>query len=232
MDRSCSDKYSFRFHVKAIILIQQNNFDWKPFLSKIIMPKTYKVSPPPHTHNLMGKEKKLLFFFLKHFHFFTAEVVWKQRQNIFFFSKSLAKKWKSLLKFPIFEFLPSKSNFFEQSEAKGRAELGIGLAKKKWTKKKRYHDDDDSTSTNFVPGQTIHFLVEVFAFLSLFQPLKTFSYVFLQSIQKTFWENNFRKKFFWKKKKNQKKLFIFFFRIFFFRFFFSLSQHLSLSILL
>ena len=52
---------------------------------------------------------------------------------------------------------------------------------------------------------------EVFAFLSLFQTSKTFSYVFhfhMQFIQKTFWENNFRKKNFLKKKKNQKKLFI------------------------
>ena len=68
---------------------------------------------------------------------------------------------------------------FERSEAEGRAEPGIGLAKKKVNKKKRYYDSTTTTSTtNFVPVQTIHFLVEVFAFLSLFQPPKTFSNVF------------------------------------------------------
>ena len=36
----------------------------------------------------------------------------------------------------------------------------------------------NGSTTNFVPGQTIHFLVEVFAFLSLSQLPKTFSHVF------------------------------------------------------
>ena len=65
--------------------------------------------------------------------------------------------------------------FFERSEAEGRAEVGIGLGKKRKVNKKK---GTTSTTTNFVLGQTIHFLVEVFAFLFLFQPSKTFSYVF------------------------------------------------------
>ena len=52
--------------------------------------------------------------------------------------------------------------YFEQSEAEGRAELRIGLAKKKVNKKKRY--DDDSTR------QPILYLVKLFTFLSKFLP--------------------------------------------------------------
>ena len=98
------------------------------------------------------------------------------------------------------------SQLFERSEAEGRSELGIGLAKKKVNKKKG--TTTSSNTTNFVPGQTIHFLVEVFAFLSLFQPPKTFSYVFhFHNLSKRHSEKTiFTKKFFWKKK-NQKKLF-------------------------
>ena len=118
--------------------------------------------------------------------------------------------------------------------------------KKKWTKKK-----GKTTTTNFIPGQTIHFLVEVFAFLSFFQPLKTFSYVFhFHNLSKIHSEKTiFAKKFFWKKKKIKKKFFIFFFfnffffNFFFFQFFFfrivfrffflcPKPQHIFLSILL
>ena len=78
--------------------------------------------------------------------------------------------------FCFFHFSHQKcSSQFERSEAKGRAEPGIGLAKKKWTKKK-----DTTTTTNFVPGlvKLFTFLSKFFAFLSLFQPPKTFSYIF------------------------------------------------------
>ena len=76
-------------------------------------------------------------------------------------------------------------------------------------------------TTNFVPDQTIHFLVKVFTFLSLFQPPKTFPDVLhypnlsKRRSEKFFFEQNF---FF------QKKLFIFFLLFFFnfFEFFFSI----------
>ena len=56
-------------------------------------------------------------------------------------------------------------------------------------------------------------------------PLSTSKNVFLcfprlQSIQNTFWENNFRKKVFWKKKKSKKLFIFFFFDFFFFELFF------------
>ena len=101
--------------------------------------------------------------------------------------------------------------FFER-----RSELG--WQKIKVNKKKRYHDndDDDSTSTtNFVPGQTIHFLVKVFAFLSLFQPPRNFSYVFhFHNLSKRPSEKTiFTTKFLCKK--IIKKNYSFFFSIFF-----------------
>ena len=52
----------------------------------------------------------------------------------------------------------------------------VGIKKK--SKKKKKGTTTTTTTTNFVPGQTMHFLVEVFTFLSIFQPSKTFSYVF------------------------------------------------------
>ena len=91
----------------------------------------------------------------------------------------LFRKWegdKTIFAFHV--IVDAIFHLFERSEAEGRAELGIGLAKKKVNKKKGTTTRLDDLTTNFVPGQTIHFLVEVFAFLYLFQPPKTFSYVF------------------------------------------------------
>ena len=67
------------------------------------------------------------------------------------------------------------------SKARPKADQSSELGwQKKSEQKKRYHDSmtTTTTTTNFVPGQTIHFLVEVFAVFSLFQPPKTFSYAF------------------------------------------------------
>ena len=66
-------------------------------------------------------------------------------------------------------------------KAEGSSELGVG--KKKGTTTSTIN----STTTSFVPGQTIHFLVEVLAFLSLFQLSKNFYYIlharsFLQNL--------------------------------------------------
>ena len=100
------------------------------------------------------------------------------------------------------------------------------VGKKKSEQKKK----GTTTTTNFVPGQTIHFLVEVFAFLSLLQPSQTFSYVFhFHNLSKRHSEKSFSEK----KKKKLKKLFIFFSN-FFSIFFLSpkSTQHLFLFILL
>ena len=111
------------------------------------------------------------------------------------------------------------------SEVRPKAERSseLGWQKKKWKKKKG--TTTTTTTTNFVPGKSIHFLVKVFAFLSLFQPSKTFSYVlhFHNLSKNTFWENNFCKKVFLKKQKKSKKIIHFFF----FRFFFSLTKTYS-----
>ena len=110
--------------------------------------------------------------------------------------------------------------------------------KKRWTKKKVPRRRRRRT-TNFVPGQTIHFLVEVFAFLSFFQPSKTFSYVshFHNLSKRNSEKIIFAKTFLWKQKKIKKNFF--FFRFYFFSNFFSIfflcpkpTQHLFLSILL
>ena len=111
---------------------------------------------------------------------------------------------------------------FHSSEARPNAERSseFGWQKKNWTKKK---GTTTTSTTNFVLGQTIHFLVEVCAFLLLFQPSKTFSYVFNfhNNLSKRHSEKTiFAKKFFGKKKK---KLFIFFFDFFFWFFFFDFS---------
>ena len=116
------------------------------------------------------------------------------------------------------------------SEARPKAERSLELG---WLKKKRDKKKGTTTSTtNFVPGQTIHFLVEVFTFLFLFQPPpQTFSYVFdFHKLSKRHSEKTiFAKKFFWKKKikKNYSFFFFrfffsncFFFEFFFFRIFF------------
>ena len=88
---------------------------------------------------------------------------------------------------------------FEWSEAEGRAWNWAG---KKKVNKKKGITHITTTTTNFVPGQTIHFLVEIFSFLSLFQPPKNFSYVFhIHNLSKIYSEETiFAKKFFWKKK--------------------------------
>ena len=116
----------------------------------------------------------------------------------------------------------SYQKFFDQSEAEGWLDLELGWQKKSEQKKGTTTTTTTST-TNFIPGQTIHFLVEFFAFLSLFQPPKTFSYVFhFHNLSKRHSEKTiFARKFFWKKKKSKKIIhfFFFFFDFFFFRFF-------------
>ena len=104
--------------------------------------------------------------------------------------------------------------------------------KKKSEQKKKVPRRRRLTATNFVPGQTTNFLVKVFAFLSLLQPSKTFSYVFHFHIhnlsKRPSEENNFRIKVFLKKKKSKKKysffFSIFFFDFLFFEFFFPLTK--------
>ena len=113
--------------------------------------------------------------------------------------------------------------FIYSSKARPNAERSLQLGwQKKSEQKKRYHDSTTTSTANFVPGQTIHFLVEVFAFLSLFQPPKTFSYVFhFHNLSKRHSEKTiFSKKFFWKKKNQKKYYSFFFFDFFFFEFFF------------
>ena len=111
-----------------------------------------------------------------------------------------------------------------------RAKRGRRLSgTRNWgSKKKRY---DDYRANNFVPGQTIHFLVEVFAFLSLFQPLNIFSYVFhFHNLSKRHSEKTFFEKKFSEKKTKQIKLIHFFFQIFFLCP--KPTQHIFFSILL
>ena len=146
---------------------------------------------------------------------------------LFFWKKVFFQNFLSVLK----KFSKRKKN---AGAKRGRRPSGA----RNWVgKKKRVHRLDDST-TNFVSGQTYHFLVEVFSFLSLFQPPKTFSYVFhFHNLSKRHFESKSAKQFsnksfsekkkqfsnksFSEKKKKLKKLFICF------SIFFSLSKTYS-----
>ena len=89
-------------------------------------------------------------------------------------------------------------SFFERSEAEGRAELAIGLAKKKkWTKKK-----GTTTTTNFVPGQTFYlFFLNFHTYVPSFHSKKyLWSLLRTNSLQKTSW-----RKLLWEKKVFLKK---------------------------
>ena len=118
--------------------------------------------------------------------------------------------------------------FFERSEAEGRVELGMRLAKKKVNQKK------GTTTTRrrrlppiFYPVKlSIHFLSKFLSFSPSFNLQKHFlMFSTSTNYPKYILRKQFsQKKVFWEKK-NQKKLFIFFsfdffFPIFFFRFFF------------
>ena len=117
---------------------------------------------------------------------------------------------------------------FYSTEARLKAERSseLGWQKKKCTKKKVHKKKMvprlDSGTTNFVPGQTIHFLVEFFTFLYLFQPPKTFSYFFhFHNLSKRHSEKTIFAKKFSEKKKKLKELIHFFSICFFSNFFFS-----------
>ena len=95
------------------------------------------------------------------------------------------------------------------------------VGKKKSEQKKRYHDDDHQ----FCTWSNYSLSCQSFCLSLPFSTSKNFFLCFPppKSIQKTFWEIIFAKKFFWKKKSKQIIHFffsIFFFRFFFFRFFF------------
>jgi len=114
-------------------------------------------------------------------------------------------------------FLSCRMCLYLFSEAAGRAELGIGLAKK------RYNDD---STTNFVPGQLFTFLSKFLPFSPSFNLQKLFLMfsTFFHNLSKRHSEKtSLAKKF--SEQKKLKKLFIFFFE--FFLIFFSLSKTYS-----
>ena len=136
---------------------------------------------------------------------FQTEVnVMKSKKTFLFFSKHKKWiKWKNLntTRKPEIKFLLSclkfwenlsphktKIDFFGRSDAEGRAELAIGLAKKKVNKKKRYDDDHQFCTWSNYSLSCRSFYPSL--------PLSTFKNFFLcfpllQSIQKTFWETIF-----------------------------------------
>ena len=114
---------------------------------------------------------------------------------------------------------PPPDHVVYSSEARPKAERSseLGWQKKKWTKEKAPRLDDDDEYHQFCTWSNYSPSCRSFC-LSL--PLSTSKNFFLcfqlpQSIQKTFWENNFRKKVFLKKKKKSNKTIHFFFSNFF-----------------
>ena len=130
--------------------MERSGFKWFPHLSRYVAP--FREVLKNLVHNI-------------HFFIDTNFMRGEERcRGRFLFPNMYSRNSITFFVPPLFSFFGGggreQIKSFEQSEAEGRTELGIGLAKKKGT--------TTTSTTNFVPGQTIHFLVKVFAFPFLF----------------------------------------------------------------